>query len=97
MRVAQPVGGLVEQREHRRKRYHFHLRGRVKKNTGHDGRTVAANAQAERERKAREQHEAWVTKANAIAAASGVAPIVPSVDFRIAYAKTLRNGRESEP
>jgi hypothetical protein len=58
------------------------------------GRTTAATAQAERERKAREQHEAWVAKANAIAAASGVAPILPSVDFRIAYAKTLRNGRE---
>ncbi len=61
------------------------------------GRTVAANAQAERERKAREQHDTWVAKANAIAAASGVAPIVPSVDFRIAYAKTLRNGRDSAP
>jgi hypothetical protein len=56
---------------------------------------AATSVQAERERKAKEQHDAWVAKANDIAARVGVPPLVSSgVDFRIAYAKTLRpNGR----
>jgi hypothetical protein len=52
---------------------------------------AATSVQAERERKAREQHDAWVAKANEIAARVGVPPLLSSgVDFRIAYAKTLR-------
>lgn len=52
---------------------------------------AASSIQAERERKAQEQHDAWVAKANTIAASLGVVPLNTSgVDFRIAYAKTLR-------
>ena len=52
---------------------------------------AATSLQAERERKAKEQHDAWVAKATDIAARVGVTPLVSSdVDFRIAYAKTLR-------
>lgn len=52
---------------------------------------AATSIQAERERKAREQHDAWVAKATDIAARVGVPPLVSSdEDFRIAYAKTLR-------
>jgi hypothetical protein len=54
-------------------------------------RTRGSEAQAERERKAQAQHDAWTAKADAIAAQLGVRPVVRSdVDFRIAYAKTLR-------
>ena len=56
---------------------------------------AATSLQAERERKAKEQHDAWVAKATDIAARVGVAPLVSSdVDFRIAYAKTLRPNSE---
>jgi hypothetical protein len=54
-------------------------------------RLPASAAQAERERKAKAQHDAWVAKADDIAKKTGVKPVLPStVDFRIAYAKTLR-------
>jgi hypothetical protein len=54
-------------------------------------RARGSEAQAERERKAQAQHDAWAAKAEAIAASLGVRPVVrDGVDFRIAYAKTLR-------
>jgi len=59
-------------------------------------RAPASSAQAERERKAQAQHDAWVAKADDIAARTGVKPVMTStVDFRIAYAKTLR--RNGDP
>jgi hypothetical protein len=57
-------------------------------------RARGSEAQAERERKAQAQHDAWTAKADAIAAELGVRPAgrggAGDVDFRIAYAKTLR-------
>jgi glutathione S-transferase len=60
-------------------------------------RARGKEAQAERARKAQAQHEEWAAKADAIAQQLGVRPAVrgerpkaADVDFRIAYAKTLR-------
>jgi hypothetical protein len=62
-----------------------------KPTTPGDARPRGSDAQAERERKAQAQHDAWTAKADAIAAQLGVRPVVKSdVDFRIAYAKTFR-------
>jgi hypothetical protein len=62
-------------------------------------RARGKEAQAERARKAQAQHEEWMAKADAIAAEQRVRPAARGerskggdVDFRIAYAKTLRGG-----